>query len=179
MFTDYLTLHAPDVPFIRFAPPTTAQEQLAVVSDRAVFLQLVPGDINRHQQTYGTLYVARTWDKSKYTPGFSPDIWLVEFTNHLQAYLNEGKDTFRHLFPLYNVIDLLPVGAYDAMLASGDTAEIAANLPSLPSIVKNTGFIVKTGHAKPSVNIKQNPMLWEMAVVFEHWAYDVWSDQRG
>ena len=179
IFSDFLAKTAPDVPLFKFAPPKEEQDQRALVTDRAVFLQLATGKIDRNQQIFGTVYILKTWDKSKYLPTFAPDIWLMEFAGELQLYLNRGDDTFKQFFPLYNVCSLLPVGSREAMLASGDTSEISANMPTLPPIIENTGIFIANGHSEPQVNMRSNPMIWETALVFEFYNFTVWQDQRG
>lgn len=179
IFQDFLAQTAPTLPFFRFAPPDEAQAQLALVTDRALFVQVVPGEVSRNQQTYATAYLLRVWDKSKYIAAFGVDTWILEMSNRLQAYLNRGEATFRNFFPLYDVESLLPVGAVDSMLADGDVSTIAANLPTLPPAVDNTGFFVRSGHTKPALKVKTSPMVWEMPLVFEHYAFDTWQDQRG
>lgn len=179
IFQVFLAQTAPALPFFRFAPPEEAQAQLALVTDRALFVQVVPGEVNRNQQTYATVYLLRTWDKSKWSPTFGVDTWIGEMSNRLQAYLNRGEASFKNFFPLYNVESLLPVGAVETMLADGDVSIIAENLPSLPPVIENTGFFVRAGHTKPALKVKTSPMVWEMPVVFEHYAFDTWQDQRG
>ena len=179
IFTDFLAQTAPALPFYRFAPPAEPEHQRALVTDRALFAQFVEGDLNRNQDTYGTIYLLRAWDKSKYLPPFAADTWLQAFAGKLMAYLDVANAATQHLFPLYNVVGMLPAGAYEAMLSSGDTSEIAANLPDAPAVVPHTGFFMRGGHAQPTLKLNQNPMLWEMPVVFQHYNYEAWQGTRG
>lgn len=179
IFTDFLEETAPTLPFYRFAPPEKPEEQRALVSDRALFVQLVEGDLNRNQDTFGTVYLLKVWDKSKYLPTSAADMWLQAMSSHLMTYLDRGDPTQENLFPLYDVVSALPVGAYEAMLASGDMTEVLSNMPTLPRILPHTGFFMRGGHTTPKINVNQNPMVWEMPVIFQHYNYDVWQGTRG
>lgn len=179
IFTDFLAQTAPTMPFYRFPPPAEPEQQRALVADRALCVQLVEGDLSRNQDTFGTVYVLKVWDKSKYLPTSAADMWLQAFSTQLMQYLDRGLASETNLFPLYDVVGALPVGAYETMLSSGDMSEILANLPALPPVVPRTGFFMRGGHTSPKINVTQNPMVWEMPVVFQHYNYDVWQGTRG
>lgn len=170
-----------DIPVYRFALPRDVAEQRALIDSKALFFSLVQGKIDRMQQTYCTLWLCENHSpQQQYLPEQNyRGIWLQEKALVLQHLLDTGDAASNHFFPLYDYQTLIPYSIYQTFLQDGDTTTISAYLQLQPLQIPHTGFVVLGGHAEPSWIVDENPMKWETALVFQHFAPDVYCGMRG
>lgn len=173
----------PAIPVYRALLPESVAEQRALIDadDKAIFLYLVPGKPDRFQDTYGTFWLCEAnTPQTKYLPVENlTGSWIREKSVELQRALSFGDSTNAHLWPIYDYKNLIPAPIYDAYLISGDTTTISGYLAGTPQQIANTGFIVRPGSANPSLTLTQNPMLFEMPLVFQHCNKEIYQGQRG
>lgn len=173
----------PNIPVYRALLPASVAKQRALIGDdeKAVFLYLVPGKPDRFQDTYSTFWLCESnTPQTKYLPVVNlVGSWIREKSVELQRALSLGDTTNAHLWPMYDYKKLIPASVYDAYLISGDTSTISAYLAGSPQQIENTGFVVRPGSANPSLTLTQNPMLFEMPLVFQHCNKEIYQGQRG
>lgn len=173
----------PDIPVYRGLLPQTEAEQRALIGDdgRAVYIYLVPGKPDRFQDTFCTFWLCQAnTPQTKYLPEENlVGSWLREQAMELQRALSLGDTTYAHLWPMYDYKALIPVSIYNQYLSGGDSSLISSYITGTPYKISNVGFVVRSGSANPSLTLTQNPMLFEMPLVFQHCNQELYQGQRG
>lgn len=171
----------PNIPVYRFALPGTVAEQRALVEDKALFFILKQGKIDRIQHTFCTLWLCEIHSPQQlYLPEQNlRGLWLQQEAGLLQHALDTGDENSNHFFPLYDYESLIPFSIYQTFRQDGDTTNISSWLQLQPQQIQGTGFVVLGGHAEPSWIEDEDPMKFEMTIVWQHFSPDVYCGMRG
>lgn len=171
----------PDLPVYRFALPQDVSEQRGLMEDRALFVQLVPGDLDYFQETYCTVWLCQlATPQQRFTPESNlHGVWLEEQLHRLQQWLDTGGDHVSHLWPLYDYRSLIPDAVYTQFVTDGDPSPLSNYLDGSPVAVPNTGFVVRGGNAQARLTMMKNPMVLEWVAVFQHCNHDAYQGMKG
>lgn len=169
-----------DLPLYRCVYPGDVGKQRSLVSDKALFIHSVQGDINRFQDTYVTIWLAETHSQQNYIPSYNlKGVWLQEQASVVQEILNKGDESKAYLFPIYDYKRKIPPGNYTQFLIDGDTTGIEVYLTGTPPVIPDTGFVVRAGSTSPQLDVDSNPMVLEWTTVWQHYNRTAWCAQRG